>query len=264
MATEENSLVARPDGQITVFVEDANMGFEEGDARDRALPRVIILQPNSPAVARGEMKAGTYFNVITKKNYGPTLRVVPVLKQPQRLLKEKLEDGSRRPVCRSADGKTGEGTPGGDCKKCEKSRWHGQVKPECSEMSTYPWLVEGDETPSSFAFASTALESGRQLYQAALLRTPRRPMFRAFIELGTQMITKGAYTWHIPTVKFLSEAPKPMGDRASELFQALQGIRIAVENPQEDEPAGEAPSGHSEGSSLSDGEGLGPEDDIPF
>ena len=56
--------------------EDAGAGFNEMDAKATSQPYLYIAQTNSDVVSQGQVALGNFYNGLTKKDYGNTVKMV--------------------------------------------------------------------------------------------------------------------------------------------------------------------------------------------
>lgn len=63
------------------------------------------------------------------------------------------------PVCKSDDGITGEGDPGGECAECPLSKWNGDQKPECPEYADAYVLLQDRLIPLVITLPATSLKA---------------------------------------------------------------------------------------------------------
>lgn len=82
--TENKELVSVADEMDAMFDTGGSTGFENVTSSDLLIPRLTILQSNSPQVTRGqpeynpELKPGEIYDVGLGESFGETLLVVPV------------------------------------------------------------------------------------------------------------------------------------------------------------------------------------------
>lgn len=150
----------------------SGQGFENGTVDDMIVPRVQLAQALTPAVdASSELyikglSHGDFFNNVTKQNYGPGIRVIPVLFTKNRLLfvNNKIE-------CRSENGIDG-GTMSKRCGpgNCEYAEWNtgkdgkGQA---CTEFRNFICYIPSERTYSILSFKKATASVGKMLYTTA-------------------------------------------------------------------------------------------------
>lgn len=70
--------------------------------------------------------------------------------------------GGTPPDCRSDDGRTGIGDPGGDCKKCAFAQFHGDERPACKQMRLMFLLRPGMYLPDVVQVPPSSLKNAAQ------------------------------------------------------------------------------------------------------
>lgn len=133
----------------------AGMGLENMDASDFKIPMYAILQPLSQIVQDEKGKGGEFWDATSKESLGNELEVIFIsFTKPRVRWAGEFARGAK-PLCRSFDGITGTGVPGGNCAKCPLSQWNGNEKPECSQGFTWLAYDVKRQTP----FRITAMSS---------------------------------------------------------------------------------------------------------
>lgn len=111
-------------------------------ADDIQMPRLKLLQGLSKAVVDQEAAPGNFWNSLTSENYGPVVKVVPVLGFKNRVY---LEQGKGL-MCRSIDMLHGIGNPGIVCADCALKDWpedRSAGGPKCRESRNWVGLIVG-------------------------------------------------------------------------------------------------------------------------
>jgi len=109
------------------------------------VPQLKVLQGLSPEVQEGVGKAGQFWDSYQDKAIDSPILIVPVhtFRTKARWANDR---GVQLPVCRSHDGKTGSGDPGGDCTSCKHPKRFtrdGQLIGDCDETIQFVvWLPE--------------------------------------------------------------------------------------------------------------------------
>ena len=128
------------------------------------VPQLKVLQGLSPEVQEGLGKAGQFWDSYQDKPIDPPILIVPVHTFRTRA-RWANDRGIQLPVCRSHDGKTGSGDPGGDCTVCKhpkKFTRDGQLIGDCDEtMQFVVWLPEHDSW-CMLPLAKTKYKIGKQ------------------------------------------------------------------------------------------------------
>ena len=160
-------------------------GFEDVRPEDVKVPRIAIAQALSPQLDESStnyipgLKKGDFFNTMTHEVYGPVVTIVPLLKFGNRLLFRNMDEGGGI-LCRSNDMKTGEGEPGGDCRKCPLAKFGSARDGEgkgtaCSEFYNFPVLVVKDgvidtQNPAIWSAKSSHIDAAKNLIGLGLRR----------------------------------------------------------------------------------------------
>ena len=109
------------------------------------VPQLKVLQGLSPEVQDGTGKAGQFWDSYQDKAIDAPILIVPVHTFRTRA-RWASDRGVQLPVCRSHDGKTGSGNPGGDCSTCKNPKRFtrdGQLIGDCDETIQFVvWLPE--------------------------------------------------------------------------------------------------------------------------
>jgi hypothetical protein len=117
------------------------VGLEKVDVTDMKLPKIRLLQSNSLEVTKGGMKAGQFYNTVTKKAVDKMTVILLALGKSRVMWPEKFKRGDE-PLCRSFDNvKSFDGTK--LCAKCPYADWdkakeEGKNKPDCN--MSYVWM----------------------------------------------------------------------------------------------------------------------------
>jgi len=134
-----------------------------------------------------------------------------------------FEDSEGGPAaCRSSDGVTGIGSPGGECKVCPKAQWaeeKGGPPPECSEGATAFFFLPGAALPTVLRIPQQSLQamkaycfelaSQRVLYSQVVTR----------LGLTKEPRKTGSGDFSKVTFNFVAHVPAPAGvKKALEAF----------------------------------------------
>lgn len=163
MSAKKTDGEATPAGNVTTMVRRTEggalvaphmiPGMEGLDMSDFQIPRWRLLQPTSAESA--DHGAGVLVNTITGEVVKPPLYAIPLRVTKGRLYfkGEKEKGASRALSCRSDDGYTGKGDPGGDCEHCQLGQWGNDLQtgdaepPSCFKMFGF-LVVKAGEKPS--------------------------------------------------------------------------------------------------------------------
>ena len=200
-------------------------GFQNMDRSDWTLPRLGLCQSNSPQRSEGDakhvegLKDGQFFNSITQTVYGKSVKIVPLMFFKSRIRFRAMDEGGGI-LCRSDDGKTGIGDPGGNCEKCLMSQFSqgenkNTVPPECDHFYNYAVLVIppdgeplGPDSLAVMSLKSTGLKTAREFN--ALLRLKNTDFFAGVYEVSSAVQKNQAkqswFTHVIKSAGWVSEA----------------------------------------------------------
>ena len=144
----------------------SNAAFDSGDL---VYPRVRLAQSLTLEVQEEQAKAGQF--VMTGFEAQDQLTIVPGLFARRRMY---MPEGMQDVACRSADGITGVGTPGGLCDACPLNQWTGSVEqnnrkgPACTFMYSYIVFVVEWEAAGILDFRKTSLNAGKTVNTLAM------------------------------------------------------------------------------------------------
>ena len=170
-----------------------------------AFPSLKLIQPSSPELTEDDEAApGKWY----LEYYGAVndATVIPISVKTTRTFDEG-EGDDYVVLCRSYDGITGVGEPGGDCRSCDMAQWINNdvgrnTPPPCGEACVYlVWVVEA-EMPAVIRFKTTSLAPAVKMSKLLKLRG----MNTIALELGTRM-NEGRgdggekYRWFVPVFK---------------------------------------------------------------
>jgi hypothetical protein len=186
---------------------DTNFSGQSGDseesftyvpgAEDVRLPFVRLAQGLTPEVVDGLAKPGQWI-----MPDGSLTDVVACVVMGMRKTRALKGEGTEI-VCRSKDGITGEGNPGGECDGCPLAEWSGtkdhRVPPKCT--MSYQYLVEyGNEERSGLGVISMSTKSASRAAAQVNMHV-RMYGFNGFrMTLGSAFVNKGMRKYHIPTI----------------------------------------------------------------
>ncbi len=128
------------------------------EEEDRLIPRLKIMQPLSPEVDEGIAKPGELVNSISKKVYGKTLPIIPIVWWKSRVYWAKREDGGEI-LCSAKDAVNG--TVYGKCADCQYSKWTDKDHPLCTAVINILAVIRGEIV--AISFMKTSYSTGKQL-----------------------------------------------------------------------------------------------------
>ena len=204
------------------------------------IPRLRICQPTSSKPLRAGVPLGQWYLETRVKDdesgqweteyavVGHEVTILPLRVRSSRVLFHKR---TGEVLCRSTDGVTGKGTPGGDCRSCPNSRWDGDDPPACPLRRGY-----ASYTPKGNMLAELTFQGGTFLMGEDLGDALReRGWGRVALHLGLELREKGRESFYRPVATYLDErACLQLSAQAGALEQQMPG---AVPTPGNGRPA---------------------------
>ena len=209
-------------------------GLENMDRQDMTLPRLGLAQALSPQLSESEpkyidgLRAGMFFNTITREVYGKQVSLVPLLFYKTRILFGPMDEGGGL-RCQSPDNLIGIGEPGGTCIKCPLSQFgRDGSKPECLQFFNYAALVvkDGNVAPENLlvtSFKSSALKVAKDWN--ALIRIRNLDIFAGIYEFTAVERKNDVGRWFEPVVN-------PAGNVTRETYESAKIAYGAVRDLQ--------------------------------
>jgi hypothetical protein len=199
------------DGSLT-------FGQTQLDAGDFVPPRVKVCQQMSQEVADKVAEPGDIFNTLTRENYGPSLKFIPIQPFKQRIFLVREEKRAiieaatgisvegRGLACRSYDMVIGTGSPGGLCAECPLGVWNDRQPPFCTETYNLASLTELGELVF-LGFQKSSAKVGKNLFSMIRL-TMQAPWSRVY-SMQTRQTKNALGNFYIPSVTREADVPAP-------------------------------------------------------
>jgi hypothetical protein len=233
-----------------VPAEDTRLVLGQTQLRpeDWVPPRVKIAQQMSKEVADEKAKPGDFYNTLTGEDYGPSLRIQPILAFMQRVFL--VREGPKRDhadevlvadglmeltegdglKCRSFDMIQGQGEPGILCAACPLSHWtqsdkKKNVPPICTETYNVAAANELGELVI-LSFSRSSAKVGKRFFSTIRMMGAVKPWTR-FFDLATHQERNDLGNFYVPDFKPNPE--RPTSDLiAQAVFWAeqLAGVRV--------------------------------------
>jgi hypothetical protein len=226
--------------EIPEWLQDVKgqAGLEAMDQGDLVLPRLAIAQTLSPALNKSKPKyiegleVGMLYNTVTRRIYGPNVRVVPILFSKMRIKFKPISEGGGI-VCQSLNGIDGGILHPSDCATCEHSQFKADgTKPTCYKFMNYASILpDEDKDLLAVSMKSTAVAIAKQWN--SLMRMTGKPAFAKSYVISTVMETRNGNDFYNYKVEpSAGWVPKDIFDFGTELHENLkaQGIRVDVED----------------------------------
>jgi hypothetical protein len=269
-AQEQQALIAKQEEEqaIAAYFGAKNADdYAHVDEEDIVLPRIRLLQAKAPECEAGELKPGSVINnvsgsVVIADPKSESIRMIPCFHYNTRIRWWPMDSGEDGFRCRSADGVTGEGDPGGSCKTCPYRKFEDDTAPECKKGLNFVMLFPDGDGADRFAlvtFNRTSYSVGKEILNMSRMSEGR--MFTNMFELGVQMGSDGKFTWWEWVLLRNDEGRKISKVRDLTLLKAGDNMNQLTKEARkhgtlvvEDESTCESPSG----------EGMVDDDDVPF
>ena len=113
------------------------------------------------------------------------------------------EDDDTPPLCQSADGKTGCGTPGGLCSACKLNEFGSAEKGRgkaCKNMRTLYVLRSGDVMPLMLTLPPTIIKPFRQFVNS-VFTLRKRATYGSLVQIGLKKEEGGSFVYSVATFK---------------------------------------------------------------
>lgn len=159
---------------------------------DVAPPMLKLLQGLSPEVQDGLGTPGQW--VLSGFDPKDDLIVVPVSFARRR---EYRDPDTFALLCKSFDGETGQGEPGGDCASCPMNKWNDGKPPKCQFMYSYVMYVSDFQAGGIVNFKRTGLAAGKALNSIM----SRRGFGNVAVVLGSKKQTGKKGSYFIPQLR---------------------------------------------------------------
>lgn len=246
----EKELVKVETGKLTQreevpdFLKDVKggTGLEAMEQGDMVLPRLAIAQSLSPAIKKNNSKyiegleEGMLYNTVTRRIYGTTVRVVPVLFSKMRIKFEEISKGGGI-LCISANGIDGGQLCPAGCARCEFSKFIDGVPPKCSNFMNYACLLPDEGMDLIVAsMKSTAISVAKQWN--SVMRLLNKPSFAKFYQISTVPETRNNndyFNFKVEPKNFVTPEIYSFGTAMHEQLKA-QGIKVDLEDEDLQDP----------------------------
>lgn len=221
-----------------------NAGLEDMEQGDMVLPRLAIAQTLSPALKKSGPKyiqgleEGMLFNTVTRKIYGESVVVVPLLFSKMRIKFKPIAQGGGI-VCQSLNGINGGVLHPEGCDTCEFSKFGSDGKaPECFKFFNYACILpdEGNDL-LAVSMKSTAVAVAKQWN--SMMRLTNKPAFAKSYSISSVPESKNGNDYHQfkvePVKGFVPEEIFKFGNSLYEQLKS-QGIKVDLEDEDLQDP----------------------------
>lgn len=197
----ENAVAIIPPSSVAVATPAATTGGYSTDLasmisiEDVEMPRLQLAQPLSETVTDGDAKPGQW--TLTGHEPENSAEFVILTMARKRELRDK--DDQKVVHCRSDDGVTGHGDPGGDCANCPMAQWgaKGAGAPPCTFIYSYQAYSLTHHQLCLVDFKKTGISAAKRVNQ--FLMTSGLRGFVAITGSKQQKGPKGTY--YVPTIE---------------------------------------------------------------
>lgn len=238
MATEAKDL-QNPELALSI-PEEAYTGLDVPDAldiddADVSIPRIRLLQPTRMDDSYEAIPDGHFVLTATGEDLGNRLEIVVLATQKSRARFAPVDEGGEL-LCRSADGITGVGDPGGECDKCPFSKWGPANEPPACSLAHNYFVIGADGAPlmpAILRLQRTAMSEARRWN--TMLRA-YRPHFSVVYEVTTvkagKGVTKGV-PFYLPKVRPIRRVSRELAEEYALLARQVSEVRArAIEAQQ--------------------------------
>lgn len=252
--TQQNTHLAVPD----YLKGNENSGLGELGGTDFKIPRILLLQPLSPAVQEnpGVAIPSEFWHTGLNIPIGPKLNFVPLLVRKRVILWRPQDDNGGGMLAFSADGK--EWQNGGNQKFTvnlkgikEPVIWEtkggvaqsrllewGTSNPADNESApaatmSYEYLCyfphAPELSPAVLSCNKTALPRAKQFNTSLLIMANGgKPTYCLNVEMDVRMQSEGRNTWAVPNFRIAGTIPKDVYDVTSKLSEQHQNYVVEV------------------------------------
>ena len=120
---------------------------------------------------------------------------------------ESSDDEDNKPLCSSADGKTGIGTPGGTCAACALNAYGTAAKgagKACKNSRVLYLLRSGDYLPLQLNLPPTSIGPFKEFYRKAFAMR-QRPAYASLVEIGLKKESNGKEEYGVATFRRIAD-----------------------------------------------------------
>lgn len=167
------------------FADDGTLEHVSDDLK-RSMPLLQLCQGSSGVVKQGTARPGEFYDSATEAVLKPPITITPIFIFSNRLRwGENMEDSM--PLCRSRDGITGEGDPGGKCAECpERKIWSDdKMQGTCDEQITMIVWVWEQNAVTFLNMARTKIKPAKRIMK--LIQSTKLKCFCSKFKLDTKL-----------------------------------------------------------------------------
>jgi len=236
-------------------------GLEGVEPDMLVIPRIKLVQKMSVEVDEYDVKPGSLVNSMTKdvlvefKKDGASIEIIPILSGRSRIYFAPIGAEGQGILCRSYDGKIGQGDPGGSCVTCKNSKWWNNEAPACTELINVFCMIRGYDLPIPIvaSFGRTSYGAGKQLVNFFYMDAQREqlPPWNFVYELGVKAVTNDKGSFYVLTIKPAGKATDDEAKRGEQLYQIIKSSQVQIHDEadiedskvaEDEEPVGDEPT----------------------
>ncbi len=233
----------------------AGRGFENLERKDILIPRMKLLQANSPEV-EGDLAQdkGTIFTIPANKNFGDKVLITPILHFRSRIKWEgDRADGDGEIECQSDDGRNPkknifEVSPDEDgniCPNCPKKEWDNEEEgkdaiPECTLYENFVVLIGNEDNPVILPMERTKAKAARKFYSMGALKNQDFWNFQYELKIVKEKNPEGKHYYNFVISDIGKETNAERRTLCENLYESLadKTLTPAELKPEDGESAG--------------------------
>jgi hypothetical protein len=234
LAKKENQSIATPD-----YIKGSGRGLNNIDKADMLIPRVMLIQPLSPAKMDKGIPEGNLMNSLTSKDYGSSIVVIPILHSKGRICWQDRDLGGGV-LCASDDSlmprsindahalvKKLSGSKKdpvfADCAGCPLKDWGDTEPPKCSLYNQFAILIEGDASLSAIVMDKTKTKIAKKWLSMMVQSGAGMDIFSRKYKISTRVEKKDKFTYYNLDVE-------PAGFPSEKEYKIAEGLFESFKN----------------------------------
>jgi len=251
-SSKSRSLARRESQAITAppeYISGSGRGLGNISKNDLILPRIILIQPLSPAKLEKGIPEGHLMNSLTGKDYGDSLIVIPIIHSKGRIYWQDRDLGGGV-LCRSDDSinpnsisiahglvkkisrmKKEPTFP--DCLSCPLKDWEDGTPPACSLHSQFAVLVQGDNVISAIVMDKTKTKIAKKWLSMMVQSGSNMDIFSRKYEITTRVEKKDKYTYYNLDVTPAGFPSKEEYKTAEALYEGFKNTKMTANEAEE-------------------------------
>jgi len=169
------AIAARPAGKANM-TKIMGKGFENLSREDILLPRILLLQAQSPQVMEADERPGTFYLNLSNKGLGEKFVITPILHYRSRIKWVPRDDGGGID-CSAQDAKRPSDTKyAAACADCKFKDWNDKAEkkkdqqPECVMYDNFVVLLGNETEPVILSMSKSSAKVAKKFYSMAALK----------------------------------------------------------------------------------------------